>query len=123
MAQTELFVPFGPNTQKGQTERLKSELFDNGTKSENAKIRTFGFQTFTVYKKITPELLPHHPHPNFDAIFSSKLRALLQTLDAGSHLRGSGHDSLHRHGSDHVLRGRAREPHGRGRVLEWTKES
>ena len=44
----ELFVPFGPNTYKGQTECLKLELFDNGTKSKNAEIRTFEFQTFTV---------------------------------------------------------------------------
>ena len=31
-----------------QTERLKSELFGNRTKSKNAEIRTFGFQTLTV---------------------------------------------------------------------------
>ena len=34
---------FGLCTYRDQTERLKLELFGNGTKSKNAEIRTFGF--------------------------------------------------------------------------------
>ena len=54
---------------------LKSELFHNQTKSENAKIRTFGFQTFTVLT------LKNHRRSKFEGCRKRKKEKLRQELE------------------------------------------